>query len=257
MVTVVINTRNEEKQIGECVSSAKLLTENVLVVDMHSTDKTREIAESKGAKVILFPHTKYVEPARTFAIQESKTDWVFILDADERITKELADEIKKLEQKPDTYTHYRVPRKNIFGHKKWLRHGGWWPDHQTRFIKKSSFIEWPARIHSTPKITGEVGILQEPITHFFHGNIETMVEKTLNFENIESDLLYNAKRPVNVIIFFRKFYGEMWRRLIKNVGFMDGSYGILESLYQAFSKTITYLLLYEKTYVKNEKSAGA
>lgn len=257
MVTVVINTRNEEKQIGECVSSAKLMTENVLVVDMHSTDKTREIADSKGAKVILFPHTKYVEPARTFAIQESLTDWVFILDADERITKELADEIKKLEQKPDTYTHYRVPRKNIFGHKKWLRHGGWWPDNQTRFIKKSSFIEWPARIHSTPKITGEVGILQEPIIHFFHGNIETMVEKTLNFENIESDLLYNAKRPVNVIIFFRKFYGEMWRRLIKNAGFMDGSYGILESLYQAFSKTITYLLLYEKTYVKNEKSTGA
>lgn len=271
MITVIINTRNEEGQIGDCVASARLLTDKVLVVDMHSTDKTREIAESKGAKVILFPHTQYVEPARTFAIQESQTEWLFILDADERITKELADEIGKLSatgirdltknsdfpdtryQTPVTYSYFRVPRKNIFGHKKWLRHGGWWPDYQTRFIKKSEFVEWPARIHSTPQIKGEMGFLKNPITHFFHGNIESMVEKTLNFENIESELLYNAKRPVGVLVFFRKFYGEMWRRLIKNVGFMDGSYGILESLYQAFSKTITYLLLYEKTYVKDKK----
>ncbi|MFO0703157.1 MAG: hypothetical protein U0525_00315 [Patescibacteria group bacterium] len=57
------------------------------------------------------------------------------------------------------------------------------------------------------------------------------------------------------MIFFRKFYGEMWRRLIKQGGFMDGEFGILESLYQAFSKTITYLLLYEKKYVKSKDKA--
>ncbi|MFO0703158.1 MAG: glycosyltransferase [Patescibacteria group bacterium] len=93
MITVVINTRNEENQIADCVKSAKLLSKDVMVVDMHSTDKTREIAESEGAKILLFPHTQYVEPARTFAIQECQTEWVFILDADERITKELAEEI--------------------------------------------------------------------------------------------------------------------------------------------------------------------
>jgi glycosyltransferase involved in cell wall biosynthesis len=251
MMTVVINTRNEEKRIGESVSSAKLLTDNVLVVDMHSTDKTREIAESQGAKVTLFPHTQYVEPARTFAIQESKTDWVFILDADECITKELADEIKKVQQESNTYTHYKVPRKNIFGNKKWLRHGGWWPDHQVRLIRRDSFLDWPSRIHSTPSIAGEIGFLNQPIIHYFHGNIEEMVEKTLNFENIESDLLYEAKKKATVITFFRKFYGEMWRRSFKSMGILDGKFGILESIYQSFSKTVTYLLLYEKIH-KND-----
>ncbi len=270
MLTVIINTRNEESNIEECVKSAQLLSSEVIVVDMHSTDRTRDIATSLGARTLLFPHTKYVEPARTFAIQECETEWVFILDADERMTKELAEEIKKLiafsrqssentNLPPTTYplqpTYYRVPRKNIFGRKKWLAHGGWWPDHQTRLIKKSALVEWPARIHSTPVIKGEQGILKNPIVHYFHGDLVTMVEKTLNFENIESDLLYGAKRPVNVLTFFRKFYGEMWRRLIRNAGFMDGSYGILESIYQAFSKTITYLLLYEKTYVKDQDRA--
>lgn len=269
MLTIIINTRNEESNIAGCVKSAQLLSSEVIVVDMHSTDRTRDIATSLGARTLLFPHTKYVEPARTFAIQECKTEWVFILDADERMTKELAEEIRQLsvtgirDQTKDKdftdtryqipVTHFRVPRKNIFGHKKWLRHGGWWPDHQIRLIKKSEFVEWPARIHSTPVIKGEFDVLKNPIVHYFHGDLETMVEKTLNFENIESDLLYAAKREVNVPTFFRKFYGEMWRRLIKNAGFMDGTYGILESIYQAFSKTITYLLLYEKTYVKGKR----
>ena len=73
-----------------------------------------------------------------------------------------------------------------------------------------------------------------------------MVDKTINFENIESDLLLKANKPVATITFFRKFFGELFRRLIVKKGFMDGIIGIMESIYQAFSKTITYLLLYEK-----------
>jgi hypothetical protein len=77
-----------------------------------------------------------------------------------------------------------------------------------------------------------------------------MAYKTTIYENIEANLLFSAKRKVNTSLFFRKYFGELYRRLIKNMGFKDGTYGIIESLYQAFSKTITYLFLYEK-YQKN------
>lgn len=264
-ITVVIHTYNAENDIEECIASAKLLTNSVNLVDMESTDKTVEIAKRNGAAIFNVPMTHYVEPVREFGIRTAKSDWVFILDADERITPELAGEIKRNviartvatgrsnpvtnNPKDDlltTTTFYKVPRKNIFGKKKWLQHGNWWPDYQTRLIKMSAFKTWPKKIHSTPQIDGKLSLLKNPILHYFHGDIETMVEKTTLFEDIESGLLYEADRAVSTPIFFRKFFGELFRRLIKHKGFLDGEVGIIENVYQAFSKTITYLYLYEK-----------
>ena len=243
--TVLIQTHNEEANIEACIASAKLLTDHIIVVDMESTDNTKVIAEKNGAQVISFPFSRYVEPARGFGIKQIKTDWVFILDADERMTKNLANEINET-IKSTSYTYFKIPRKNMFGGKKWLHHGGWWPDEQMRLIKLSSFRSWPTQIHSAPQINGEMGHLRKAFLHFFHGNIESMVEKTLIFEDVESELLFAAKKPVSTSTFFRKFVGELFRRLIKRVGFLDGTVGIIESIYQAYSKTITYLFLYEK-----------
>lgn len=245
MITILIQTHNEEKNIAECIASAKLLSQSLLVVDMESTDKTRSIAKDAGAELLTFPYSHYVEPARSFGISQIESDWIFILDADERMTDELALEVQRIISTTN-HSYFKVPRKNIFGGKTWLKHGGWWPDHQMRLIKRSAFQEWPARIHATPVIDGSMGFLQEPFLHYFHGNIEQMVEKTLLFEDIESNLLFDANKDVSVPVFFRKFLGELWRRLIAGKGFLDGKIGIMECVYQAFSKTITYLLLYEK-----------
>ncbi len=254
-ITIVIHTHNEEQHIEECIVSARLLSKNILIVDMESTDKTVEIAKKQDVAILNFPFSYYVEPARAFGIEHTKTEWVFILDADERISPELSTEIEQLLAKRktkgeeldlNTTSYYKIPRQNIFGRKKWLKHGGWWPDHQMRFINKLYFKSWPKQIHSTPDIQGKMGYLENPILHYFHGNIEKMVEKTMVFENIESQLLFDAGRSVTTTTFFRKFFGELYRRLIKHGGFMDGPIGIIESIYQAFSKTITYIYLYEK-----------
>lgn len=244
-LTVVINTYNEETNIGPCIESAQLLTTDIVVIDMHSTDTTATRAKDQGAQIHTFPFSHYVEPARAFAIEQAQGDWVFILDADERMTPQLAEEIQNT-LSHNTHTYYKIPRKNIFGKKKWLKHGGWWPDHQMRLIQKKAFRRWPQEIHSTPEIEGEMGYLQEPFLHYFHGDFHRMVEKTMIFEDIEAGLLYNAGRKVSTGTFFRKFGGELYRRLIKHRGFLDGNVGIIEAMYQAFSKTITYLYLYEK-----------
>jgi len=245
MISILIQTHNEVKNIEACIASARLLSESIVVVDMESTDKTQELAKNNNATVISIPFSHYVEPGRAFGMQQMKSNWVFILDADERMTRDLATEIHKT-IKDTKNTYFKVPRKNMFGGKKWLKHGGWWPDEQMRLIKLSAFKSWPAQIHSTPIIEGEMGHLSNIFEHHFHGNIETMVEKTLVFENIESDLLFKADKSVSTPTFFRKFFGELFRRLIQRAGFLDGTVGIIESVYQAYSKTITYLLLYEK-----------
>lgn len=223
-ITVLIYTPKIDKNIKDCVASAKLLTDNIIFV---------------------YPNSLYVETVREPGIREAKTDWVLILDVDERVTKELVAEIGATPEKKAGITHYKIPRKNIFG-KKWLKHGGWWPDMQTRLINKKYFVRWPKRIHSTPYIKGETGYLKNPLLHLFHGELSEMVGKTAVFEDIESNLLFKAGRPASIPIFFRKYFAELWRRLFKGLGFLDGPFGIIESLYQAYSKTITQLFLYEK-----------
>jgi len=256
-VSVIIHTYNEEKHIESCIESARKLTDKIIVVDMQSVDKTVDLAKKNGTEVYSFPQFTYVEPARKFGINKARTDWVFLLDADERITEDLVEEIKEIinndsGQAGMTFSHYKIPRKNIFGNKtwlpagKWLKHGGWWPDYQIRLINKKSFKSWPKEIHSTPIITGVTGILKNPIEHYFHGDLESMVKKTIRFEDIESNLLFKADKNVKTLTFLRKFLGELFRRLIIKFGLLDGEIGIIESIYQAFSKTITYLYLYEK-----------
>ncbi|MGB9883161.1 MAG: glycosyltransferase [Microgenomates group bacterium] len=227
-ISALIFTTKENKKINQSIKNAEILTNIVIPV---------------------YPNSKIVETVREKGIKQAKTDWVLILDADERITPELAKEIKqKIKSENNQTGAYKIPRKNIFAQKKWLKFGGWWPDYQIRLINKNYFISWPKQIHSTPVIKGKIDYLKNPILHFFHGDIENMVNKTIIFEDIESDLLYQAKKTANIFTFFRKFIAELYRRLIKNFGFLDGTIGVIESIYQAFSKTITYLFLYEKTH---------
>jgi len=250
-LTVLIFTHNEEKNIKQCILSAKNLTENIIVIDSQSDDKTINILKKEKIKFYSFPYHSYVEPARSFGINKAKTEWVLILDADERATNELIFEVRENIEE-NKFSHYYIPRKNIFIDR-WLKHGGWWPDYQLRLINKKYFIDWPKQIHSTPKVKGKGGYFKNPLIHLFHGNLELMVRKTVIFEEIEANLLYQANRSVNSVIFFKKFLGEIWRRLFKNFGFLDGNIGIIEVIYQAFSKTITYVFLYEK-YLLNKKS---
>jgi len=226
-ITVVIFTPNDDENIKDCIKSAQLLTQNIILV---------------------FPTSTFVETVRESGIKQVKTDWVLILDADERLTEELAKEIKEILRfaQDDRVGYYKIPRKNIFAGVKWLKHGGWWPDYQIRLINRKYFIGWPKRIHSTPQIKGNYGYLKNPLIHYFHGDLNKMVEKTIVFEDIESDLLYKAGKTANTPIFFRKYFAELYRRMFKGLGFLDGTIGIIESIYQAFSKTITYLFLYEK-----------
>lgn len=233
-ITVLIYTP-KNIDVGDCINTAKLLTQNIILV---------------------YPDSNFVETVRESGIKQAKTGWALILDADERLTKELAEEIKEIlrgvyakrsrSAQDDKVGAYKIPRKNIFGKNKWLLHGGWWPDYQIRLINKKNFKSWPKRIHSAPIIKGNISFLKNPIIHYFHGDLEKMVEKTIIFENIESNLLFEAGKTAGTLTFFRKLIAELWRRLFIKLGFLDGPIGIIESIYQAFSKTITYLFLYEK-----------
>src|SRR3989338_8920429 len=135
-ITAVVHTYDEEKNVEDCLKSAQLLSSDIVLVDMGSTDKTVARAKKYTSQIYTFPHSFYVEPAREFGLQKAAGAWVFILDADERITPELAEEIRLKvegrngkeddemgsEMNPTSHikhpasqvphlTYYRVPRK--------------------------------------------------------------------------------------------------------------------------------------------------
>lgn len=244
-ICVVITVFNEEHHIVECIQNAQKLTKNIIVVDTESTDDTVKLARSLGVPVYSFPYKRYVEPSRNFAIGHAKADWIFILDADERFSDDLIKEIHEVVSQTK-HSYFKVGRNNIFAGTWPLAHGGWDTDAIIRLIRRRDFISWPSNIHSTPEIKGSEGLLKHPLDHHFHPNLENMVSKTALFEDMESQLLFDAKRRVSVPIFFRKFFGELYRRLFKKQGYKDNTPGVIEAVYQAYSKTVTYLYLYEK-----------
>jgi len=251
-ISVNVIARNEEKKIADCLISARLLADEIVLVDMESTDKTVKIGQKYADKIYSYPQAGYVEPARKFGIEKCRGDWVFILDADERITPKLASEIKEKTKNADnSIGAFAIPRANYnFG--VWLKHGGWWPDYQVRLIRKSHFLGWPKKIHSFPKVKGKIVNLKEPFNHFAIDSIEQMMERTIRYSQKEADLLKRAGVKSNLLVMIRKMLGEFYRRGIKMRGFLDGVPGVIQAIYQTYSVFITYARLWELQQ-KNEK----
>lgn len=261
-ISAVINTLNEEKKIGRCLASLKGFANELIVVDMMSSDSTVEIAKKYGAKVFKHKRIGYVEPARNFAISKAKYEWVIILDADEEVSEGLKNFLKQEiktskadfdeNQKP---SFYRIPRKNIiFG--KWMKHSGWWPDYNIRFFKKGS-VSWNEVIHSVPMTTGrglDLPQLQEySIKHRHYSSVEeyitrmnkytTIQAKELNKKGIEFKWRDVLVRPASE--FLRRYFAES--------GYKDGLHGLVMSLLQVLSELTVYVKLWQKQKFRKRK----
>lgn len=245
-ISVVINTLNEERNLPRALDSVKDFADEVVVVDMRSEDRTIEIATQFGAKVFGHERMGYVEPARNFAIQKARGDWIFILDADEKLPMSLAKWIKN-EIKAPKADYYRIPRKNvIFG--KWIRHSRWWPDHNIRFFKKGA-VSWSEIIHSVPTTTGSgLDVFAEPdlaIVHYHYETIEQFIGRLNRYTTEHAKLMqksgYKFKwgdliiKPSNEFL-SRYFFGE---------GFKDGIHGLALSGLQAFSEFAVLLKVWQ------------
>lgn len=242
-ISAIILAKNSQELIEDCLASLSWVDET-LVVDTGSEDKTPEIAKKLGAKVLKAPKGNFSD-WRNFGAKEAKHPWLLYVDADERVTPLLRNEIRKVIKDPNSNPGYAIPRKNILlGHE--MKHGGWWPDYVLRLMRKDGLKIWKGELHEQPEIEGEVGKLTEPFVHITHRNLEEMVAKTNAWSEIEARLLFKAKHPeMTWWRFFTVAFREFWERGIKKIGFLDGTVGIIEIIYQMYSRMITYAKLWE------------
>lgn len=253
-ISVIINTLNEEKNVAVAINSVKNWAFEVIVCDMNSDDKTREIAQKMGAKVFTHERTGYVEPARNYAISKASGDYILILDADEEIPPVLARELRK-RVKESGADYYAIPRKNIvFG--KWMKYSRWWPDYNLRFFKKGA-VSWGDEIHSIPITMGageELPAREElAILHHNYESLEQYLMRLNRYTSIQASELRNkGKSPEwkNMIV---KPAGEFLSRYFAGRGYKDGIHGLALSLLQAFSELIVEIKLWELSSFKSKE----
>jgi GT2 family glycosyltransferase len=225
-LAIVVLTLNEERHLPECLGSAAGLAERTLIVDSGSADMTVDIARQIGVEVVYHPFRGYASQ-RNAALEMVTQEWVFFLDADERLTPALRDELSRtLRTAPADVAGYWVARRNfMFGRE--IRGGGWWPDHQLRLLRrKRAHYAIDREVHEVVELNGDVRTLTEPILHLNYDSMEEFRTKQRHYGQMRaSELAQQGQTPRR-----RGFVGrpvrEFWRRYVSLAGYRDGLIGV-------------------------------
>lgn len=251
-ISALILTRNEEEMIEDCLRQLDFVDE-IIILDQNSKDQTIKIAKKFTDKIHQTSIEDFSKNRNTLS-QLAQGEWLLYLDADERIDKDAIEELKsEIARINQPFSAFYFPRKNyILG--KWLRHGGWWPDYVPRLFKKDKLITWEGKVHESPKVEGKSSYFKTPIVHLSGRTLSLMLAKTIKWAKIEAGLYYLAKSPkVSILKIIKAATEEFTRRYILKMGFLDGTVGLIESMFQAIHKMIILTYLWELQNKTEEK----
>lgn len=241
--SALIIARNEEAMLANCIATLRWCNQ-ILVLDDGSTDDTAKIAEQSGAKVIAFRHNSFARK-REELLKRAQSDWVFYIDADERVVPTLAKEMMVVAetQKADAM---RFRRNNIY-YGQLLKYGGWGSDFVTRAFKRESLKGWFGDIHESPEFTGAIVDIKTPIIHLTHRDTASGLFKSAAWTPMEADALAAADtKPVTFFTIFRKGFMEFLRRAVLKRGFKEGMVGWIEALIQGMNRMLVYIQVWER-----------
>lgn len=240
-VSVIIIAKNEEEIIADCLDSVSFCDE-IIVVDNASEDRTSQIAERMGAKVIKTNSQDFSE-LRNLGLKKASGDWVFYVDADERVSSALRDNIKyQVSSIKHEFSAFRVVRKNFYlGNHEWPKH-----EKMERLFRKDSLKGWKGKLHESPIVLGKSAELEGFLLHYTHRNLSQMLKKTIEWSKVEAELRYNLGHPgMSWWRFPRVMISTFFDYYIVQRGYKVGTVGLIESMYQAFSIFVTYARLWE------------
>ncbi len=275
-LSLCLATHNEETNLDPCLESAKNIVDEIVIVDGLSTDKTVEIAKKYGARVILTDNPPMFHINKQEALDAAKGEWILQLDADERVSPELAEEIKKVikmnqkelkdyqENLPEKklflrhqlltypqrplqigkYIAFYIPRLNNFLGK-FLRHGGQYPDGSIRLIKKGKAYFPCKDVHEVMKVDGKVGWLQNPLLHYDSPTFKRYLERNNRYVSMMVREFQEEKLQKNFINFMNfvlyKPISWFFSTQIRHKGILDGWQGIVFSFFSALRFPRAYL----------------
>lgn len=232
-LSVVVITKNEEERLKDCLDSVEW-ADDIIVVDDASTDHTVEIASQSNARVLV--RKMDIEGKhRNWAYSQAKNEWVLSLDADERVTPELKDEIIKTLGTENNYNGFTIPRRNYIGNT-WVKTNGWYPSPQLKLFRKSKFKYEEVEVHPRAFMDDPCGHLKCDIMHYSYRDLEDFFGKLNKQTTWEAKKWYKAGKPMNLGRFIWRSLDRFCRSYFARGGFKGGILGFsiayLAALYQ-------------------------
>jgi glycosyltransferase involved in cell wall biosynthesis len=241
-ISVTIRTFNEEKNIRECLESVSFADE-IVVVDSNSTDKTVSIAGEFTDKVIIQKWLGHVGQSQ-FATDRTLNNWVLHMDADERVSPALRDEILALDLENSPYDAYEMPRLHFFMNQ-WIHHSAWYPDYKIRLFRKDR-CKWGGYApHDEVKVKGRKQKLKNAILHHIYQDIAHFAATKNSYSSLTAADHYKNGRRARIIDFtLRPLYAFLYRYFFRS-GIADGIAGLTISVMEAHAVFMKYIKLYE------------
>jgi glycosyltransferase involved in cell wall biosynthesis len=245
-LSVIIITRNEAHNIGECIASIRALAYEIVVVDSGSTDDTIVIARTAGARVIETSDWPGFGAQKNRALSYATGMWVLSLDADERVTgpgrAELAAILAAPHAASSSCAGYALPRLSQFCGR-WVRHSGWYPDHVTRLFRRGAARFSDDLVHERIDVEGTVERLHEPLHHFSYLDRKQVEDKIERYAEAGAEQLFRRGKRYGPL---KPYLAGGWawlRTWILRAGFLDGAAGTGIAAMNARSTARKYLRL--------------
>lgn len=243
-IAAVIITKNEERNVAACLESVAWADERV-VVDACSTDRTAAIAEAARAKVFIRPWPGY-GPQKNFGMEQTQAEWILIVDADERITKPLKEEIQQLLRTgpPADVAGYEIPRRNFF-YGRWIRGGGMSPDYQLRLFRRSAGRYDDVLLHEHLHLSGGVGRLTHPMDHFSMPTIRDHVHKMMRYTTLGAEEKLKTRARVSALAIAGNHLGTILKTYVLRGGYRDGVPGLIVAMFAGMHTFVKYAKAWE------------
>ncbi len=228
-LSAVVIALDEERNIRDCLEGLAFCDEIVLV-DGGSRDRTAPVAAALGARVYPHPFEDFASQ-KNFGISKAAGDWVLLVDADERVSAELAAEVLEAVERPRA-DGYRFLRENrIFG--RWMRHGGHGGDLQLRLVRRSLAV-FEGKVHERVRLDGPLPVLERPLRHFSTPSVGEYMRKLNHYTSIEAELLRDRNTPPASGRMWVRPFAVLVRRLFVQRAFLDGPEGVLFAFLSAY-----------------------
>lgn len=240
-LSVIIITCNEASNIAECLASVAFADE-CIVVDSGSTDGTVELARRAGARVETTSDWPGFGPQKNRALALATGDWVLSLDADERVTPALADEIRKVMADPSAAAAYEIPRLSSFCGK-FIRHSGWWPDPVVRLFRRGRARFTDAAVHERVVAEGEVRRLQAHMLHYTYPDFAFAIQKMNRYSSDAAVAMHTRGRRASIASALGHSIWTFFRIYVLRRGFLDGGHGFVLAVLAAMGSFSRYVKL--------------
>ncbi len=241
-VSVTIITLNEAAHIAAAIDSVSWADE-ILVVDSGSTDGTPEMARAKGATVVCRQWPGWVEQ-KNFAAGQAAHDWIFSLDADERVPPPLAGEIRELLSGDPPLRGYRVPRVT-FHLGKWIRTTDFYPDYQTRLYDRRA-ARWRGKyVHESVSVDGPVGRFRHDLEHYSFRDLRDQLDRVNHYTTLAAQQMHEAGRRAGLFDLAIHPPAAFLRNYLLRLGILDGTPGLIISIVNAYSVFLKFAKLWE------------